>query len=81
MFNIKELKFAVRDFNISYQPMFEKITYSKNTYKYNGSHIWNLLPNEIKETADILSSKSLIISGEGLLCQCNMCNIFYFDSF
>ncbi len=50
------------DLNIIYQPKFEKVTYGKNTFKYYGSHIWNLLPNEIKETAEILSFKSLIIT-------------------
>ncbi len=33
-----------------------------NTFKYYGSYIWNLLPNEIKETAYILSFKSLIMT-------------------
>ncbi len=34
-----------------------------------------MLPNEIKETSDILSFKSLIMTWEGPKCQCNMCNI------
>ncbi len=76
MFNIKELKYSLRDSNIIYQPKFEKVTYGKNTFKYCSAHIWNLLPNEIKETADILSFKSLIMTWEGPKCQCNnMCNI------
>ncbi len=40
--------------------------------------MWNLLTNETKETADILSFKSLIMTWEGPKCQCNMCNIFIF---
>ncbi len=31
MFNIKELKYSLRDSNIIYQPKFEKVTYGKNT--------------------------------------------------
>ncbi len=46
-----------------------------HTLKYYGAYIWNLLPNEIKETADILSFKSLIMTWEGSKCHCNMCNI------
>ncbi len=47
--------------------------------KYYGSHIWNLVPDEIKETADILYSfKSLIMTWEDPKCQRNMCNIFIF---
>ncbi len=78
MFNIKELKYSLRDSNIIYQPKFEKVTYGKNTFKYYGAHIWNLLPNEIKETSDTLSFKILIMTSEGPKCQCNMCNIFIF---
>ncbi len=78
MFNIKELKYSLRDSNSIYQPKFEKVTYGKNTFKYYRAHVWNLLPNEIKETADILSFKSLIMKWEDPICQCNMCNIFKF---
>ncbi len=73
MFNVIELKYCIRDSNIIYQSMFEKD--GKNTFKYYASHIWNLLPNEIKETADILSFESLIMTWEGPKCQCNMCTI------
>ncbi len=75
MFNITELKYSQRDSNIIYQPKFEKVTYGKNTFKYYSAHILNLLTNEMKETADILSFKSLIMTWEGPKCQCNMCNI------
>ncbi len=75
MFNVIELKYCIRDSNIIYQSKFEKVTYSNNTFKYYCSHIWNLLPNEIKDAADIWSSKSLIKTWEGPKCQCNMCNI------
>ncbi len=36
MFNIKGLKYSVREWNIIYQPKFEKVTYGKNTFKYYG---------------------------------------------
>ncbi len=36
MSNIKELKYALMDSNIIYQPMFEKVAYGKNTFKYYG---------------------------------------------
>ncbi len=62
MINIKELKYSLRDSYIIYQPKFENVTYGKNTVKYYGSHIWNLLSNEIKETPDILSFKCLIMT-------------------
>ncbi len=72
MFNINELKYSLRDSTIIYKHTFEKATYGKNTFKYYGAHIWNLLQYEIKVTADILSFKSLIMTWEGPKCQCNM---------
>ncbi len=75
MFNINELKYSLRDSNIIYQPKFDKVTYHKNTFKYYFAYVCNLVPIEIKETADILSFKSLIMIWEGPKCQCNMCNI------
>ncbi len=75
MFIIKELKYFLWDSNIIYQSKFKNVTYGKNTFKYYGSHIWNSLPNEIKETADISSFEILIMTWEGPKCQYNMCNI------
>ncbi len=72
IFNIKELKCSLRDSNIIYQPKFEKVTYGKNTFKYYGSHISNLLPNEFKESAGILPFKSSILTWEGPKCKCNI---------
>ncbi len=34
MFNIKELKYSLRDSNIIYQHKFVKVTCGKNTFKY-----------------------------------------------
>ncbi len=39
MFNMKELKYSLRDSNIIYQPKFEKVTYGKNIFKNYGAHI------------------------------------------
>ncbi len=75
IFNMKGLKYSLKDSNIIYRPKFEKITYDKNTFKWYGSHVWNLLPNEIKETAVILSFKNLIMTWYGPKCECNMCNL------
>ncbi len=68
MFNIKQLTYALKDSNIIPQPKFENVTCGKNAFKYVGSHIWNLLSNQIKESVDILSFISLIMIWEGLKC-------------
>ncbi len=42
VFNIKQIKYALRDSNIIYQPKFEKVAYGKNTLKYYRSHIYGI---------------------------------------
>ncbi len=48
MFEVKTISYDLRNSNVLFQPKWQKVTYLKNTYKYYGTHIWNLLPNEIK---------------------------------
>ncbi len=58
-----------------YLPSFNKIIYEKNTFKYYGSHLRNLLPTDIKKCMDLDTFKTLIISWDGPRCQCNLCNV------
>ncbi len=69
--------YALRGSNIAYQARFETLIYGKNTFKYYDTNLWKLLPNEIKDSADILFNKSFIMTWEDPKFQCNMCNIFF----
>ncbi len=42
MFNVKETCYNLRDPSLMYLLSFNKIMYGKNTFKYYGSHLWNL---------------------------------------
>ncbi len=75
MFKRKDLSYQLRDNHTVYQPIFKGIAYVKHTFAYYGSHIWNALPNQVKESTDILSFKSLLETWEGPNCQCNMCDV------
>ena len=75
MFTEKEVSYNLRDNNILVQPPFNKISYGRNTFSYYGAHIYNLLPNEIKECTKISSFKELLKKWEGPKCQCSMCNV------
>ncbi len=66
MFEKKDVPYDLRDSQILCQPIFKKITYGKNTFKYYGTHIWNLLPNDLKKSTNISSFKDLIKTWEGL---------------
>ncbi len=74
MFEVKTISYDLRNSNVLFQPKWQKVTYGKNTFKNNGTYIWNLLSNEIKTCTDIDKCKSLLKSWEGPKCQCTMCN-------
>ena len=74
MFDIKETSHDLRDSNLVFQPKFRKITYGKNTFKYYGAHIWNILPSEVKKCTSLDNFKFLLKSWDGPRCQCTMCN-------
>ncbi len=74
MFEVKTIWYDLRNANVLFQPKWQKVTYAKNMFLNYGTHIWNLLPNEIKTCKDIHKFKSLLKSWEGPKCQCTMCN-------
>ncbi len=53
MFDAKSIAYDLRNCNVLFQPKWQKVTYGKHTFKYYGSHIWNLLPNEIMSCTEI----------------------------
>jgi hypothetical protein len=76
IFKTKDLPYQLRDSHTVFQPKFEGITYGKQTFMYYGSHIWNSLPNQVKECTDIQGFKRLLKTWEGPKCQCNLCDVF-----
>ena len=76
IFKTKDLSYQLRDSHSVFQPKFKGMTYGKHTFAYYGSHIWNALPNQVKECTDLVSFKSLLKTWEGPKCQCNMCDVF-----
>ncbi len=72
MFEVKSISYDLRNANVLFQHKWQK---GKNTFKNYGTHIWNLLPNEIKTWTDTDKFKSLLKSWEGPKCQCTMCNV------
>ena len=75
MFQVKDITYDLRDSNILCQPKFNKITYGKKTFSYYGTHIWNSLPNNIKQCPSLDNFKTMLKAWEGPKCQCSMCNV------
>ena len=79
LFKRKYLTYDLRDGNILVQPDFKKVRYGRNTFSYYGAHIWNLLPNHLKEEAnDVQTFKRIIGSWQGPNCNCSMCSFVYY---
>jgi hypothetical protein len=74
MFNRKEMPYDLRDPDILVPPKFKKITYGKNTFRYHGAHIWNLLPSVVKSCTTIDNFKLMLKAWDGPKCQCSMCS-------
>ncbi len=75
MFQVKDITYDLRDSNILCQRKFNKITYGKKTFSYYRTHIWNSLPNNIKESTSLNNYKTILKVWEGPKCQCSMCNV------
>ncbi len=75
MLQVKGITYNLRDSNILVQPKFNKITYGKKTFSYYGKHIWNSLPNNIKQCTSLDNFKTMLKAWEGPKCHCSMCNI------
>ena len=76
MFVEKDNIYDLRDGSRLVQPSFNKIRYGKNTFSYYGSHLWNMLPANIKNCAtDMKMFKQLISTWQGPNCQCSMCTL------
>ncbi len=74
IFQVKDIIYDLRDSNMLCQPKVNKITYGKKTFSYYGTHIWNSLPNNIKESTSLDNFKTMLKACEGPKCQCSMCN-------
>ncbi len=75
MFQMKDITYDLRDSNILCQLKFNKITYGKKTFSYSGTHIWNSLPNNIKESTSLDNFKTMLKTWEVPKCQYSMWNV------
>ncbi len=77
MFSQNETMYNLRDGTILIQPKFNTITYGRSTFSYYGSHIWNLLPNDLKSNVNYVTFKRLLKDWEGPRCCCSLCYFEY----
>ncbi len=69
----KEVTYGLRDVNHLVQPRFKTVTYSHNTIKYQGSQLWNNLPNDLKKCTFIFKmlhiQNSVLVAQEKRICK------------
>ncbi len=74
MFLFKKIvTYGLTDVNLLVQPKFKTVTYGHNTIKYQGSKLWNNLPNDLKKMNSLLSFKCEIQKWSGPECQGGYC--------
>ncbi len=69
----KEVTYGLRDVNLLVQPKFKTVSYGHNTIKYQGSKLWNNLPNDLKKMNYLSSFKCEIQKWSGPECHCGFC--------
>jgi hypothetical protein len=73
LFIKKQTIYKLRDITPLVQPKFKTITYGHNTLKYQGSKLWNKLPNNIKDVDSVNDFKKEIQKWSGPECHCGYC--------
>ncbi len=64
MFAINDMLIDIRDSNILFQQTFSKNNIWQKKFKYHGAYIWNLIPNDIKNSTTIGNFKLLLKTWE-----------------
>ena len=55
-------------------PIINQTTYGLRSFRYQGTILWNSLPEEIKTTSNLNCFKKLLKSWKGPQCRCNFCS-------
>ena len=76
MIEKKSVKYGLRKPNILVQPRANTTTYGIRSFRYYGPKLWNMLPDHLKVTTDILEFKALLKLWSGPTCQCPACLSF-----
>ena len=72
--NKKDVTYNLRHKNQNVIPRVNTTQYGLQSFKYYTSHLWNQIPNDIKEVESINRFKSLIFSWNGFKCDCQLCS-------
>ena len=75
IFEMSQSPYDMRDKSRLVQPKVNSTSYGLKSFKYYGSHIWNLLPMHIKSAMSLPEFKELLTTWSGPTCKCSLCTV------
>ena len=75
IFEMSRSPYDMRDKSRLVQPKVNSTSYGLKSFKYYGSHIWNLLPMHIKSAMSLPEFKELLTTWSGPTCKCSLCTV------
>ena len=73
LFSFSTTPYCTRGGSKLVQPKVNTISFGINSFAYQGSKIWNNLPQDVKDTTCLIACKDLIDKWEGPTCRCGFC--------
>ena len=73
LFSKSNTPYQSRDDNKLIQPLKRTTTFGIKSVAYFGTHLWNMLPNHIKNSVSLYDFKSLIRKWSDPTCCCSVC--------
>ena len=68
--NIKPVTYDLRKKQQNILPKVNTTTYGQKSFRYYASHLWNQIPDNIKDAANLQCFKSLLMSWNSFTCTC-----------
>ena len=65
----------MRNWGQMIQPKIRTEKYGLNSFRYQGSKIWNSLPSDMKAVPCINQFKNMLLQGYGEICSCGFCTL------
>ena len=75
LFSKSNVPYTMRDNDKLIQPLKRTTGFGIKSFAYYGTHLWNMLPIDIKSTVTLSSFKTLIKKWSGPTCRCSVCTL------
>ena len=75
LFIPKQNQYELRNGGQMIQPKVRTEKYGRNSFRYQGSKIWNSLPPDMKTASCINQFKNMLLQWYGEICSCGFCTL------